>query len=194
MYTHYWNGYDPYYMKEMPKPPMPEPLPIPEPPMPIVCPQPEIDYYTYPANLDEALRMIEEAVMGETSDAKFYEAMIKLCDKEKKAVFESIIADEHKHAQLFRTIYCEITGHVLPEAPTGEVKMPKTCCEGLQEAFYEELATADKYKRILYAMQNRRHINMIVEAITDEQKHAQKLNHLFCMNCCCEHHQHKPKK
>jgi rubrerythrin len=28
-------------------------------------------------------------------------------------------------------------------------------------------------------MQNRRHINMLVEIITDEQKHAQKLNYLI---------------
>ena len=176
----------------MPMPPKPEPPPMP----PVKCPQPDRDYYTYPANLDEALRMIEEAVMGETGDVKFYEALIKICekmcDKEDRGIFEGIIADEHKHAQLFRTIYCEITGHVLPEAPEDKAKIPKTCCEGLKEAIFDELNAVERYRRILYAMQNRRHINMLVEIITDEQKHAQKLNYLYCKHCCGE--KYPPKK
>jgi rubrerythrin len=199
----YWN--EPYSwntMREMPKPPMPPPKPQPpkpQPPMPpmpepppVVCPQPDKDYYTWPANLEKALRLIEEAVMGEAGDEKFYEAMMKLCDKEDKGIFEGIIADERKHAQLFRTIYCELTGQILPKAHNDKVKLPKTCCEGLQEAIFEELAAADRYRRVLYAMQNRRHINMLVEIITDEQKHAQKLNYLFSKNDCGE--KCKPKK
>jgi rubrerythrin len=178
---HYWNGYD-YYnpAREMPQPPMP-PGPEPE---PVVCPQPEVDYYTYPANLDEALKLIEQAVMGEAHDVKFYEMLIKLCGKEDKDIFESIIADERKHAQLFRTIYCELTGHVLPQAPDAKVTPVKTCCEGIEKAILEELEAASKYRIILYAMQNRRHINMMVEIITDEQKHAQKLNYLCCKKGC----------
>jgi rubrerythrin len=194
-YMDYWNGYNPYNtMREMPMPmpPKPEPPPMP----PVKCPQPDRDYYTYPANLDEALRMIEEAVMGETGDVKFYEGLIKICekmcDKEDRGIFEGIIADEHKHAQLFRTIYCEITGHVLPEAPEDKAKIPKTCCEGLKEAIFDELNAVERYRRILYAMQNRRHINMLVEIITDEQKHTQKLNYLYCKHCCGE--KYPPKK
>jgi rubrerythrin len=190
----YWNGYNsnpyPYdVMREMPRPPMP-------PPPPVKCPQPDRDYYTYPANLDEALRMIEESVMGETGDVKFYEALIKvcekMCDKEDKMIIEGIIKDEHKHAQLFRTIYCEITGQVLPEAPMDKAKAPKSCCEGLQEAIFDELHAVERYRRILYAMQNRRHINMLVEIITDEQKHAQKLNYLYSKHDCGE--KCRPKK
>ena len=177
----YWNGYDYYNTAgEMPYPPMP---PKPEPP-PVVCPQPHEDYYTYPANLDDALKMIEKAVMGEAHDVKYYEMLMKLCGKEDKNIFESIIADEQKHAQLFRTIYCELTGHVLPTAPEEKVTPPKTCCEGIQTAILEELEAASRYRKILYAMQDRRHINMMVEIITDEQKHAQKLNYLCCKYDC----------
>lgn len=181
-----WNGYNPYNsyynMREQPKPPRP---PMPEPP-PVVCPKPDKDYYTYLENLDAALRLIEEAVMEESSDVKFYEAMMKLCGKEEKEIFEGILADEKKHAQLFRVIYCEITGQVLPNAPDEKITLPKSCCEGLQEAIFHELRAVEKYRRILYAMQNRRHINMLVEIITDEQKHADKLNYLFSKNDCGE--------
>jgi len=192
-----WNGYNSYpypydMMGEMPMPPHPHPPTMPHPPYPspIQCPQPARDYYTYPANLNDALRMIEEAVMGETHDVKFYENLMKLCEKmcgkDDMKIFEGIIEDERKHAQLFRTIYCELTGHVLPEASSDKVKMPKTCCEGLQEAIFDELQAVEKYRRILYAMQDRRHINMLVEIITDEQKHAQKLNYLYSKYHCGE--------
>ncbi|NLC44775.1 MAG: rubrerythrin [Clostridiales bacterium] len=177
----YWNGYDYYNTAgEMPHPPRP---PKPEPP-PVVCPQPKEDYYTYPANLDDALKLIEKAVMGEAHDIKFYEILMKLCGKDDKDLFEKIIADERKHAQLFRTIYCELTGHVLPDAPGEKVIPPKSCCEGIEMAILDELDAVVKYRRILYAMQDRRHINMMVEIITDEQKHAQKLNLLCCKNDC----------
>ena len=207
----YWDGYNPNpypydVMREMPRPPMPHPPmpqpppmphppPMPQPP-PVRCPQPREDYYTYPANLDAALRMIEESVMGETEDMKFYEGLMraceKMCDKEDKKIFEGIMADERKHAQLFRTIYCEITGQVMPEAPMDKGKGPKDCCEGLMEAIFHELNAVERYRRILYAMQDRRHINMLVEIITDEQKHAQKLNYLYSKHNCGE--KCRPKK
>lgn len=192
----YWNGYNPnpYPYDTMREMPIPHPPPMPHPP-PVKCPQPDMDYYTYPENLNEALRMIEEAVMGEASDVKFYEALMKICEKmcgkDDMKIFEGIIADEHKHAQLFRTIYCEITGHVLPEAHADKVNAPKSCCEGLQEAIFDELMAVEKYRRILYAMQNRKHINMLVEIITDEQKHAQKLNYLYSKYDCGEMCRHK---
>ncbi len=175
----YWNGYDYYNTTgEMPKPPTP-----PGPP-PVVCPQPQDDYYTYPANLDEALKLIEKAVMGESHDVKYYEMLMKMCGKEDMDIFESIIADERKHGQLFRTIYCELTGHVLPQAPEVEVTPSKSCCEGIEEAVMDELAAVERYRKILYAMRDRRHINMMVEIFTDELKHASKLNLLCCKNDC----------
>ena len=188
-----WNGNNHYNhynnLGEMPMPPMP---PTPQPP-PVVCPQPEEDYYTYPANLDEALRLIEQAVMGENHDVKYYELLMKLCGKENKEIFESIIADERKHGQLFRTIYCEMTGHVLPNAPEVTVTPPESCCEGIEESILDELNAVVRYRKILYAMQNRRHINMMVEIITDEQKHAQKLNYLCCKNDCGHSDKCKPQ-
>ena len=97
----------------MPFPP-PHPFPPPKPyppapkPPPVECPKPDMDYYTYPANLEKALNLIEESVMGEAKDKKFYEGLIKLCEKElcskeAKKIIESIILDEKKHGQLLRT-------------------------------------------------------------------------------------------
>lgn len=182
-----WYNNGASYMREMPMPPMPGPQPPP------VCPQPEVDYYTYPKNLDAALNLIEEAVMGEHEDQKFYECLINMAPAEDKPIIESIRMDEAKHNQLFRTIYCEMTGQVLPAAPEVEVECPKDYCEGIREAIFGELAAVERYRRILYAMQNRRHINMVVETITDEQKHAAKMNYLYSKNCACKCPPEPPK-
>lgn len=189
-----------YYLREMPMPPRPPmpcpppPMPEPKPPMPPPsrCPQPKEDYYTYPENLDEALNLIENAVMDENRDEKFYECILKLAPADDKPIIEGIMEDERKHSQLFRTIYCELTGHVLPEAPKEEVKCPKVYCEAIYEAFKGELEGVRRYRKVLYAMQNRRHINMLVEIITDEQKHADLWNHLYSKNECAE--KCRPKK
>ena len=185
---HYPPGHKPY-------PPKPELYPPkPYPPKP-VCPEVMNDYYTYPQNLIPALELICEAVADERQDEMFYEYMIKLAPtKEEKEMIAGIRDDERKHNNLFRHIYCELTGEVLPAATDGEQKRPKTYCEGIKEAFMGELATAQKYRRILYAMQDRRHINMLVEIITDEQKHAAKWDHLFVVNCCFDCRQDHKKK
>ena len=177
-----------------PKPPMPQPCPKPPAPKPCPkpcpkpheCPQPDMDYYTYPSNLEDALHLIEEAVKGEKHDVMFYECLMKMAPAEDRKIIEGIIADEKKHGQLLRTIYCEMTGHTLPAAPQKEVKPPKSYCDGIQDALYDEWKAMEKYRKILYAMQSRRHINMLTEIITDEMKHADKLTYLYTRNECWE--------
>lgn len=183
-----------------PKPPMPQPcpkpptppMPCPKPPVPKPCPkphecpQPDMDYYTYPSNLEDALHLIEEAVKGEKHDVMFYECLMKMAPAEDRKIIEGVMADEKKHGQLLRTIYCEITGHTLPAASQKEVQPPKSYCDGIQDALYDEWKAMEKYRKILYAMQSRRHINMLTEIITDEMKHADKLTYLYTRNECWE--------
>jgi rubrerythrin len=184
----------PYPPHHKPYPPKPEPYP----PVPLptpVCPEVANDYYTYPQNLVPALELIEKAVADERHDELFYDYMIKLAPtKEDKDIIAGIRDDERKHSNLFRHIYCELTGQTLPASEDGEFRKPKTYCEGIQEAFMGELAAVEMYRRILYAMQNRRHINMLVEIITDEQKHAAKWDHLYAMNECFEECREERKK
>lgn len=181
----------PYPPGHKPYPPRPEPYPPPKP----VCPEVMNDYYTYPQNLVPALELIEEAVADERHDEMFYDYMIKIAPtKEDKEIIAGIRDDERKHNNLFRHIYCELTGEVLPAAKKGEFRKPKTYCDGIQTAFMGELAAVEKYRKILYAMQDRRHINMLVEIITDEQKHAAKWDHLFAVNECFEECREERKK
>lgn len=146
-----------------------------------------VDPYTYPQNFPMALKLIREAVSGEKEDELFYDYLISIApEEEAKEIIMSIRDDERKHFSMFRQIYYELTGQIIMPEPEGEFKKPETYCIGLKKALKGELNAVKKYRKILFAMQNRRHINMLIEIITDELRHADLYNLLFSKYECYE--------
>ncbi|MDO8686489.1 MAG: hypothetical protein Q7J78_07460 [Clostridiales bacterium] len=141
--------------------------------------------YIYPCNLPEALMHIKDAVMGEKEDEMFYNQLLLIapCEEDKK-VIESIRDDEKKHGRMFREIYCELTGQMLPPAPEGEQEKLQNYCKAMEKAFLGELKALEKYRKILFAMNNPKHKNMVTEIASDELKHACKYNYLMSKNKC----------
>ncbi len=143
------------------------------------------DPYTYPQNYPAALELIRKAVEGEREDELFYEYLIsKAPSEEERNIIRSIRDDERKHFRLFRQLYFELTGQTLPPPKEAAFERPNTYCAGIQKALFGELGAVERYRRILFAMQNRRHINIMTEIITDEQKHATKYNYIYAKNKC----------
>ncbi|MCR4435866.1 MAG: ferritin-like domain-containing protein [Clostridiales bacterium] len=152
--------------------------------MPGMAPQ---DPYTYPGNLSGALQLIHGAVAGEREDELFYDYLISIAPSEEdKKIISSIRDDERKHFKLFRQIYLELTGQMLPPAQDTEFERPKSYCAGIQKALFGELGAVERYRKILFALQDRRQINMLTEIITDEIKHSSKYNFLYSRNQCYE--------
>jgi rubrerythrin len=146
----------------------------------------EQDEYTYPQNLSGALQLIRDAVSGEREDELFYDYLISVAPAEDdKEIIRGIRDNERKHFRLFRQIYCELTGQMPPQlAKDPELKKPASYCDGLRKALHGELGAVEKYRRIFFALQNRRLINMITEIITDELRHASLYNYLITKNRC----------
>lgn len=141
--------------------------------------------YTYPQNLPMALQLIREAVSGESEDRRFYEYLINVAPtSEEKKIISGIRDDEISHFGLFRQIYRELTGQTLPPPAQEEFKKPATYCEGLKNAFMGEQGVVPKYRRILFALQNRTQINKLTAIITDELRHASIYNYLYAKNKC----------
>jgi rubrerythrin len=141
--------------------------------------------YTYPQNLPAALKLIRNAVAGEREDEMFYDYLITVSPTEEdKNVIRSIRDDERKHFRLFRQMYYELTGQVIPQQPESQFEKPASFCDGIQKAFFGELGAVERYRKILFALKYRVHINMITEIITDELKHANKYSFLFSKNKC----------
>jgi rubrerythrin len=168
------------------------------------------DPYDIYSNLPEALRLIENALTGETEDRLFYQYLISVApDAKDKQIIAGIRDDEIKHYRMFEQIYYEITGNMLnpgtsekpkallgdntgekSKAPSGEesaaFERPASYCAGLQKALMGEQAAVTRYRKILFAMRLRRHINMMTEIITDELRHLGLYNYLYAKNKCTD--------
>ncbi len=136
-------------------------------------------------DMSEALELIKEAIKGEIHDRLFYQYLLDnapaLLDKE---IIEEIRDNEIKHAKMFRQLYFELTGQTVKPDENVSFEKPSTYCDGLRGALMGETSAVKKYRRILAAMTNRKFINMMVEIITDELRHASLYNLLIHNNDC----------
>jgi rubrerythrin len=76
----------------------------------------------YPENaLNQALSLIKDAVSGEKEDEMFYDYLISVAPTQSdEKIIASIRDDERKHNRMFRQLYCELTGVVLPQSEETE--------------------------------------------------------------------------
>ncbi|HEX2938072.1 MAG TPA: ferritin-like domain-containing protein [Ruminiclostridium sp.] len=175
-----YGGYDPYtygqavpYMQTMAMPAMP-------------AQQTQTDnIFLYPQNLQGALTLIQQATAGETEDRMFYTWLIEHApSSEDKQIIAGIRDNEIGHYALFRQLYYELTGRMLPQVQGEQFTPPANYCEGIARALMGEQNAVQKYRKILYAMQNRVHINMMTEIITDEIRHGILYNYLYAKDEC----------
>ncbi len=145
------------------------------------------DLYEPKSALPDALMLIEQAVLGESEDRAFYDFLIaEAPSHEDKKVITGIRDNEINHFEMFRKIYNELTGKTLPPPTLSEFKQPASYCAGLKQALMGEQNAVTKYRRILFAMMKRRHINMLTEIITDELRHLGLYNYLYAKNNCTD--------
>ena len=104
--------------------------------------------------------------------------------QEDRDIITGIRNDEMKHYKLFRQLYYDITGEKLPQAQAMPFEQPASYCDGLRKALLGEQEAVVKYRKILFAMRNRRHINIVTEIITDELRHLGLYNYLYSKNGC----------
>jgi rubrerythrin len=85
---------------------------------------------------------------------------------------------------MFRQIYYQLTGQQLSPQQDVPFDKPVSYCDGIKKALMGEQKAVQKYRKILFAMQNRVHINMLTEIITDEIRHGILYNYLYSKNGC----------
>ena len=142
---------------------------------------------TAPAGPDlaAAIKIIEQAIAGETEDRMFYEYLIKTAPSmEDKDIIKGIRENEINHAKLFRQLYSKLTGKIPNVAQDMTFEKPKTYCEGLRNALKGEQNAVQKYRNILFAMTDRADINTMTEIITDEIRHGILYSYLYSKNGC----------
>ncbi len=143
------------------------------------------DIFLYPENLQNALDLLQQAMGGETADRMFYTWLIDNAPSEDdKAIISGIRDDEINHYALLNQLYYSITGIVAPQVSNETFTPPDNYCDGLALALMGEQNAVRKYRKILYAMQYRDHINIMTEIITDELRHGILYNYLYTNNGC----------
>ncbi|MBM7869984.1 rubrerythrin [Clostridium pascui] len=140
----------------------------------------QVDPYTYPGNFSSALNLIQDAVIGETEDELFYNYLISIAPTEEaRNILTTIRNDERRHNQMFRGIYFRLTSRRLsPSQPSG-FERPTSYCDGIKRALLSELDTIQKYRQIVFAIQDRVQLNMLSEIISDELRHGSLYNLLY---------------
>ncbi len=143
------------------------------------------DPYNTRTNLEAALMLVKQGTEGEAEDRAFYDYLISVAPSaEDRDIITGIKNDEMKHFKLLRQLYYDITGEKLPSVETAAFQPPVAYCDGLKKALLGEQNAVVKYRKVLFAMRNRRHINMMTEIITDELRHLGLYNYLYSKNNC----------
>lgn len=143
------------------------------------------DKYSYPQNYQEALKLISDAIFSEINGRVFYIYFRNLAPtQEEKDIINEIMDDAEKHFRLFQQIYYELTGQIPEFYQDGNLPEPATYCDTIRQLILFEIGIIRAYKNILYALQDRRHINMLFEILTDEQNHINYYTYLLSKNNC----------
>lgn len=143
------------------------------------------DQYGMRGDLSEALMIIQDAIKGESEDVAFYEVLMSMAPSmEDKKIITEIRSNEMKHNKMFKQLYYDLTGKMVKTDTTVENVQIANYCDGLQKALMGEQRAVEKYRKILFAMQDRKYINMMTEIITDELRHLGLYNYLYSKNNC----------
>lgn len=142
-------------------------------------------YFHYPQNLAGALDLIRQAVAGENEDRIFYSYLIENAPtNDDRQIITGIRDNEISHFGWFRELYRDLTGAEIPPQQGEEFKQPANYCDGLARALKGEQNAVIRYRKILYAMQSRVHINVLTEIISDEIRHGILYSYLYSKNNC----------
>lgn len=122
------------------------------------------DYY-------KLLQDIEIALADEKAAAKFYEMLMDMAPNNwQRDEIKHARDDEMKHYHMLHQLYVNLTGRE-PVVKEKEVKVTNYC-EGLKDAFDDELEAADFYRSMMLSTYYQYIRDILFEIMTDEMEHA----------------------
>lgn len=133
-------------------------------------------------SLDKAVDGILNSIKNEKEDEVFYTNLIEMAPDYAKDIISSIRDDETRHNEILRFVYSNITGEVAKNSDENVQMQEMTYAEGLEKAFFDEIASVKKYRRIMGAMPNTKLHTLLMSIMTDELRHASLYNYLIHKN------------
>ena len=133
-------------------------------------------------SLDKAVEGLLNSIKNEKEDEFFYTNLIEMAPDYAKDTISSIRDDETRHNEILRFVYSNITGEVAKNSDENVQIQEMTYAEGLEKAFFDEIAAVKKYRRIMGAMPNTKLHTLLMSIVTDELRHASLYNYLIHKN------------
>ena len=133
-------------------------------------------------SLDKAVEGLLNSIKNEKEDEFFYTNLIEMAPDYAKDTISSIRDDETRHNEILRIVYSNITGEVAKNSDENVQIQEMTYAEGLEKAFFDEIAAVKKYRRIMGAMPNTKLHTLLMSIMTDELRHASLYNYLIHKN------------
>jgi len=137
-------------------------------------------------NLNKLIASVKDSVGNEAKDEMEYNQLAKMApNEEQKNLINTIKENEMIHNKIFRKIFTELTGVVLPLSNVTNMPEEKTnmnYVEMLTSAMLGELKAVERYREMLAYAPNKCIYDMIMYVMTDEICHAIKYNYLLLLN------------
>lgn len=133
-------------------------------------------------SLDKAVEGLLNSIKNEKEDEFFYTNLIEMAPDYAKDTISSIRDDETRHNEILRFVYSNITGEVAKNSDENVQIQEMTYAEGLEKAFFDEIAAVKKYRRIMGAIPNTKLHTLLMSIMTDELRHASLYNYLIHKN------------
>ncbi len=130
--------------------------------------------YAVPA---EFVDMLETAMANEAGAIEFYMGLASIAPRpEYRETLETIAADERKHLQSFRALYCQLTCSYPQVRPA--VETAPDFAAGITMAIKDELEAYEMYRDMLLMVCQQEYRDVMFEAMTDEMEHAVYLTNI----------------
>lgn len=125
------------------------------------------------------LELIQKSIEDEMVAIDYYQKLSDATeDQVEKTLLTENMQDEQKHLQMFQNIYKMLNGSEFTPENIDFKSVSSSHHDDLVDALFAELEDVEFYRQIYFAFLNLEIRDMIYEIITDEQKHADKLNYI----------------
>ena len=137
-------------------------------------------------SINQAINLIRKYINNFGNEELFYDELVKkISDKKIEKIVKDIRDDDRNHNRLFREVYSNLTGQMIPmdnfqtDKINKEDKKEQDISEQLDILLFDKLDSVGTIRKILSTMPNGRSYILIFAILTDELKNSAKINYLI---------------
>jgi rubrerythrin len=126
------------------------------------------------------IEMLNDMLVDEATDAAYYKKVAEIInDSADSDIVRRISMDEEKHYKMLKDIYKKLEGEEMQDAVANDKTLANNTADIFSSAVMGELAGAEAYRTLMFALANPQLRDYVFEILTDEQEHAALMNYLF---------------